>query len=64
MAQFRYSQSIADHTMFMTQIVCKITQLMVYVDNIVVTGNDINEINKLKACLAKEFNIKDLGQLR
>uniref|UniRef100_A0A2N9FH39 Integrase catalytic domain-containing protein n=1 Tax=Fagus sylvatica TaxID=28930 RepID=A0A2N9FH39_FAGSY len=42
----------------------KVTALIVYVDDIVVTGNDIMEMGKLKTYLAKEFEIKDLGTLR
>jgi len=29
-----------------------------------ITGDDFNEINKLKASLATEFEIKDLGSLK
>ena len=35
-----------------------------YVDDIIVTGNDKKEKNTLKQCLAKEFEIKDLGKLK
>ena len=35
-----------------------------YVDDIIVTENDEKEKNTLKQCLAKEFEIKDLGQLK
>ena len=35
-----------------------------YVDDIIVTGNDEKEKNTLKQCLAKEFEIKDLGKLK
>nr|CAD1835548.1 unnamed protein product [Ananas comosus var. bracteatus] len=42
----------------------KITILIVYVDDIVITGNDPQEMSKLKCYLAKEFEIKDLGKLR
>ncbi|GKB73301.1 ribonuclease H-like domain-containing protein, partial [Tanacetum coccineum] len=37
--------------------------LLVYVDDIVVTGNDISEINKFKDLLSSTFNIRDLGKL-
>ena len=35
-----------------------------YVDDIIVTWNDEKEKNTLKQCLAKEFEIKDLGNLK
>jgi Reverse transcriptase (RNA-dependent DNA polymerase) len=33
----------------------------VYVDDIVLTGNDSVEMKRLKASLAKKFEMKDLG---
>jgi Reverse transcriptase (RNA-dependent DNA polymerase) len=36
----------------------------VYVDDIVLTGNDSVEMKRLKASLAKKFEMKDLGELR
>ncbi|KAK3000201.1 hypothetical protein RJ639_023484 [Escallonia herrerae] len=42
----------------------KIAILIVYVDDIILTGNDITEMERLKQCLASEFEIKDLGSLK
>ena len=42
----------------------KIVILIVYVDDIILTDDNIMELEKLKGVLAKEFEIKDLGQLR
>lgn len=40
------------------------TILIVYVDDIVVIGNDEEETTRLKKGLAREFEIKDLGSLK
>lgn len=38
--------------------------MLVYVDDIIVTGNDEREKQRLKQNLIKEFEIKELGKLR
>ncbi len=58
-----YQQSNADHTLFFKHRCNKTTILAVYVDDIVITGNDDEEIKYLKRTLAKIFEVKDLGHL-
>ena len=41
-----------------------VTTLLVYIDDIIVTGNDEKERQTLKQCLTKEFEIKELGRLK
>jgi hypothetical protein len=60
----RYRQSNADHTLFYKRTMDKIVILIVYVDDIVITGDDADEIAHLKGHLAQEFEVKDLGNLR
>ena len=61
---FGYQQSNADHTLFIKHHKGKTTLLIVYVDDIVVTGDDKEEMAQLKRLLAQEFEIKDLGKLQ
>jgi Reverse transcriptase (RNA-dependent DNA polymerase) len=58
-----YLQSNADHTMFIRRKRGKLCVLIVYVDDIVLTGNDIVEMKRIKSSLATEFEMKDLGPL-
>lgn len=37
--------------------------LLAYVDDIIITGNDTEEMQNLKGCLLKEFDIKEVGKL-
>jgi hypothetical protein len=60
-----YSQCQADHTLFIkSSPENKKAILIVYVDDIILTGDYREELVKLKTLLAKEFEIKDLGYLR
>ncbi|KAH9648615.1 reverse transcriptase Ty1/copia-type domain-containing protein [Citrus sinensis] len=62
---YGYSQGQADHTMFYKQSKeGKLAILIVYVDNIILTGDDKEELEGLNAKLACEFEIKNLGPLR
>ena len=60
-----YSQTQVDHTLFIKHFTGgRITILIVYVDDIVLTGNHEGEMSRLKMLLSQEFEIKDLGHLK
>ncbi|KAK8952534.1 hypothetical protein KSP39_PZI003820 [Platanthera zijinensis] len=61
---FGFSQSNEDHTLFIKNNEGKLTALIVYIDDIIITGDDQNEIQTLKARLTKEFEVKDLENLK
>ena len=58
-----YSQYNGDHIVFYKHQGSRITILAVYVDDIVITGDDMEEIKKLMERLGKAFEVKDLGPL-
>ena len=53
-----------DHSVFSMSSSKGCVILLVYVDDIIVTGNDVEGIQCLKQFLRKEFNTKDLCCLR
>ena len=60
-----YKQSQGDHTLFIKHSTTgKVTILLVYVDDIIVTGDDSTERERLKKGLVQEFEIKELGKLK
>ena len=57
-----YIQGQADHTLFTKHSTDgRMVVLIVYMDNIILTRDSIEEMECLKEVLAKEFEIKDLG---
>ena len=48
----------------MKKFASDITALLAYVDDVVLTGNSIAEINVVKAHLHSRFHIKDLGPIK
>ncbi|KAA0036613.1 reverse transcriptase [Cucumis melo var. makuwa] len=60
-----YNQGHSDHTLF-TKVskTGKIAILIVYIDDIVLTGDDQTKISQLKQKMSDEFAIKDLENLK
>jgi len=59
-----YSHSIVDYSLFTKKCENHFTALIIYVDDLVLIGNDFNEIQQVKSFLHDKFKTKGLGQLR
>ncbi|KAG8482872.1 hypothetical protein CXB51_023953 [Gossypium anomalum] len=59
-----YVQSKHDYSLFTKKQGDKIVVLLVYVDDLLITGNAIEMIDELKRVLHSSFKMKDLGKLK
>ncbi|KAJ0483933.1 putative RNA-directed DNA polymerase [Helianthus annuus] len=59
-----FVQSISDYSLFVKNDSNVFIALLVYVDDIVITGNNKAEIESVKSFLNSKFMIKDLGELK
>nr|GEX93040.1 LL-diaminopimelate aminotransferase, chloroplastic-like [Tanacetum cinerariifolium] len=64
MKRYGFKQSNSDHTLFLKNRKNRVKCLIIYVDDMVITGNDEEEIKRLKEGLFIEFEMKDLGSLK
>ena len=64
MRRYGYRQSNSDHTLFLKHRQSKVTTLIVYVDDMIITGDDAEEISRLQEQLSAEFEVKHLGGLK
>ncbi|CAL8151504.1 unnamed protein product [Prunus armeniaca] len=64
MKKFGYVQSNPDHTLFLKRHKGKLIALIIYVDDMIVTGDDQAEMQNLQKYLASEFEMKSLGDLK
>jgi hypothetical protein len=60
---FSFTQSQYDSSLFFYKTTTGMVFLLVYVDDIIITGNDIGLITKLQHMLRSTFQMKDLGHL-
>lgn len=59
-----YTQSKSDYSLFTRKVGKSFTTLLIYVDDILITSNDLMAITALKSFLHTRFRIKDLGDLK
>ncbi|XP_031120833.1 uncharacterized protein LOC116024069 [Ipomoea triloba] len=60
---FSFTQSQYDSSLFFHKTTTGMVFLLVYVDDIIITGNDNGLITKLQNMLSSTFKMKDLGHL-
>ena len=63
MKKYGFKQSNSDHTLFLKRRGSLVTCLIIYVDDMIVIGNDEEEMRRLKENFM-EFEMKDLGRLK
>ncbi|CAL2228767.1 unnamed protein product [Prunus armeniaca] len=59
-----FRQSSSNHTLFLKHHKGNVTALIIYIDNMIITGNDKYEISHIQDYLATEFDMKNLGGLK
>lgn len=59
-----YKHSLIDYSLSIKHENSSFTILLIYIDDIVLFGNDLSEINSVKAYLHNCFKIKDLCNIR
>nr|GEW22889.1 putative Gag-polypeptide of LTR copia-type [Tanacetum cinerariifolium] len=64
MRKYGFKQSNSDHTIFLKRKGKLVTCLIIYVDDMIITGNDEEEMTRLRTNLFKEFEMKDPGRLK
>lgn len=65
MKKQRYHQGQLDHTMFFRHNKNGRKKiLIVYIDNIIITSDNLKEIKRLKKTISKKSEVKDLRQKR
>jgi ribosomal protein S3 len=61
--KINFAKSSADSSMFVKHSQNFTIIILVYVNDIIIIGNNNEEIENVKKYLKREFDIKDLGQL-
>lgn len=59
-----FVQSHLDYSLFTMQSAGKIVVVLIYVDDLLITGNDAQLIQDTRDSLQRNFHIKDLGELK
>jgi len=58
-----FTQSWSDYSLFIRNHQGIFTALLIYVDHVILAGNNLDDITKTKRFLSSRFKLKDMGQL-
>lgn len=58
-----FVQSLSDYSLFTHTTATSITLVLVYVDDLLLAGDTMSQIDRLKLMLSTKFNMKDLGNV-
>nr|KYP32301.1 Retrovirus-related Pol polyprotein from transposon TNT 1-94 [Cajanus cajan] len=64
MLEIGYSRCSADHCCYVKRFGDSFIILLLYVDDMLIAGSNVMEINRLKDQLSRRFDMKDLGEAR
>lgn len=64
LVEIGYTQSIADPSLFIYKIDIVHVAALIYVDDVIIVGNNMSKIQATKTELNRRFTIKDLGSLK
>ncbi|CAA0823453.1 cysteine-rich RLK (RECEPTOR-like protein kinase) 8 [Striga hermonthica] len=64
MLEIGYSRCNADHCCYVKRFGNSFIILLLYVDDMLIAGSDVKEIERLKDQLSRRFDMKDLGEAR
>lgn len=59
-----FTNSNADYCLYYKRCDVSIVYLLLYVDDMIICGENLRSINKLKEDLSNEFKMKDLGEIK
>ncbi|KAL8144668.1 hypothetical protein AgCh_003023 [Apium graveolens] len=62
--EFGFTQSFSDSSLFVLKRGSQLIMMLVYVDDMILTGNNSELMSQVKLFLASKFKIKDLGSLK
>ena len=54
----------ADHSLYVCKCETRLVLVAIYVDNLIIGGDHLDEVEKIKGLLKKEFEMKDQGELK
>ena len=56
--------SKADHSLYVTKTGCGLIVIVIYVNDLIITGSNKDETADVKRVLGAEFDMKNLGELK